>query len=378
MFEKGVEPVRTIRMNRLRLGASIVAVFAAACGGGGQAAPKPGDGTNVATLSLQGAPLALSFDGSAIYAIVFQPTSSPQIAVDRVDGSEVTAIPIAVTDLSDYVTNNQIGINPTKTALVSASVAYFLGVYGVTVVPLDSSPSSTLYVPAPGSNSTTVNSFNAPLGSFIVDSGSIYVCDYDFTTNSTNFGRFNQDGTWDLLFTGDRPAQDESCSAGAMAVDASAVYWSTTAAIRAYGKADGTVRTVVALEGLSLAPPLLAAGGGSVAWFDWFDAAFHVASVNGTTPDTPAALGATTRLQLAGSAPTPFSLLSTAQNLYWLTPYDLHRLPIDGGPDDVLASRSTQTDAFIGLAADSQTLYFTDWDPGDGGLGDLTVRAVGE
>lgn len=367
-------------MNRLRLGALTLAVFTAACGGG-EGAPKPNEGTNVATLAAQGSTIALSFDGSAIYAIVQSTsssgTSASGIAVDRVNGSEVTAMPIAPTDWSDYSMNVGRGSNPAKTALVSGGVAYFLGFYGVTVVPLDGSPSSTLYVPAPGSNSTSANSANAPLGAFIVDAGNIYVCDYDFSTNSTNFGRFDQDGTWDLLFTGTRPSQDESCSLGAMAVDPDAVYWSTTAAIRAYSKADGTVRTVVALEGLSLAPPLLAAAGGSVAWFDWFDTAFHVASTNGSTPDTPAALGATTLLQVQGSAPAPFSMLSTAQDVYWLSPVAIHRLPLDGGPDDVLAS-GAQTDFFVGLAADGQELYFTEEVLDDGGPGELTVRAVGE
>jgi len=176
------------------------------------------------------------------------------------------------------------------------------------------------------------------------------------------------------------PSIDESCFGGAVTADADAVYWSTTQAIRAYSKHDGTVRTVVDLGGLANAPPLLAIGGGSIVWFDSLDAAFHAADRSGTTPSLPAALGATTLLRLdALNDPAPFSMLATSDRVYWLTFFGLHRLLTAGGKAHLLASRPQRTGHFFALATDGRNVYFTDGDASaDGGSGALTLRSVAQ
>ncbi len=343
---------------------------ATACGGG---ALDPGEGTGVAHVTATGNVINLSIDRGDVYIIFLDSSSSPRIAVVRARGSEVTQMPLAPTDWSDYSASLQIGLDPAKSALVSGGKAYFLGEYGVTVVPLDGSPSRTLYQPG---GLPQVGHAENSLGSFAVDGDSVYACDRDLTTNSTNFGRFGADGQWELLVTGSSPPEEE-CFAGGMAVDADAVYWSTSQSIRAFSKHDGTVTTVVNLGGLSLPPPLLAIGGGSLAWFDTLDLAFHVVNKKSMTPSLPAALGPTTLVEFGPTDPGPLSMLATGDHVYWLTGFDIHRLSMGGGSPDLLAHRSQSGGLFMGLATDGKNLYFTNTDGGgDGGGGDVTLRSV--
>jgi hypothetical protein len=99
--------------------------------------------------------------------------------------------------LADYSQSFLVGDNPTKTALVNGGKAYFLGAYGVTVVPLDGSATTTLYPPGPG-GTHAIDLF----GAFTVGSGDIYVCESGLSTGTTDLGRFDPDGTWEFLFTG--------------------------------------------------------------------------------------------------------------------------------------------------------------------------------
>lgn len=357
-------------MNTARHAVVALAIGAMACGG----ASDPGEGTFVAHLTSNGTAISVSVDRGDVYVVLIDAAGSLRISVDRVRGSDVTTMPMAAPDWSDYASGIAT-LDAAKSAVVSDGKAYFLGQSGVTVVPLDGSPSRTLYEPDPQSP-TRGHAFNV-LGAFAVDGESIYVCDSDLTTATTNFGRFDADGTWELLFAGSLPAQDETCFDGAMAVDASAVYWSTSQAIRAYSKRNGTVTTVVDLQELADAPTLLAVDDSSVAWFDMLDLAFHVADKKRTTPSTSAALGATALTQLAPSDLTPLSLLAMGSSVYWLTGLDLHRLPKGGGSPDVLAHRPQQGGEYMGLATDGKQIYFTDSGrDGDGGSGEVTLRSV--
>jgi hypothetical protein len=353
-----------------------VAIFAAACGGG--AAPDPGGGRIVATLDHRGDTIAVSVDNGDVYVILLDAKSSPKMAVERVHGTEVTPMPLGPVDWSDYADSLMVGLDPPKTALVSGGKAYFLGAYGVTILPLDGTPGRTLYPPAPSPAPPTDHAYDS-MGAFTVDEGNVYVCDRDLTTNSNNFARFRTDGTWEVLFTGPTPIDDDDCFAAAVAVDADAVYWSTSQAIRAFNKLDGTVRTVVALQGPSLPPPLLAVGGESLFWFDDFDTAFHGTPKSGTTPAISTALGATTLLPIVPTDPAPFSMIGAGDRVYWMTPFDLHQMPFAGAAANVLAHRARQGGLYLGLAADSQYVYFTnsDLDSGsDAGSGEVTLRAV--
>ncbi len=166
---------------------------ATACGGG---ALDPGEGTDVAHLSATGNVINLSIDRGDVYIIFLDSSSSPRIAVVRARGSEVTQMPLAPTDWSDYSASLQIGLDPAKSALVSGGKAYFLGEYGVTVVPLDGSPSRTLYQPG---GLPQVGHAENSLGSFAVDGDSVYACDRDLTTNSSNFGRHAAEGVVDPI-----------------------------------------------------------------------------------------------------------------------------------------------------------------------------------
>jgi hypothetical protein len=345
-----------------------ITVFATACGGGG----TPDAGATVATISQRGTPINANVDGGAVYVILIDDSSVLQMAVERVSSSGITDLPLATTDWSDYAMSGLVGLNPTQTALVRDGKAYFLGAYGVTVVPLDGSPSTILYqplpVPVPG------HAFSV-LGAFTVDAGSVYVCYRDTPTGLSDFGRFNPDGTWELLYTGSLPGEDETCYGGGITSDEDAVYWATSDAIRAYNKHDGTVTTVVGLGGLTIAPSPLAVSGDSLVWFDWFDAAFHAASKAATTPDSPAALGATTLFRLAPTDFAPFSMIATSTHFYWLSEYDLYRLRTVGGQADALAHHEDATDVFRGLAADDQKVYFLDYGLNDGGPGTVTLRS---
>jgi hypothetical protein len=350
-----------------------VTILATGCG---DQVSSPADGLPVATVTLEGTTLAMSLDGEDTYVILIDNRDVPHIAVDWVHGSEVTPMPIAVTDWLDYLGNLFIRVNPTTTALVSGGIAYFIGAYGVTVVPLDGSASQTFYQPNPESPIGHV--YNS-LGSFTVDGGQIYVSDADISTNSNNFGRFDANGAWELLFMGPAPLLKESCLGGGMVADADAVYWTTSLAIRAYNKHDGTVTTVVDLAGRSsLAPSLVTIGGDSIVWFDWFDAAIHVANKAGTTP--AAALGPTGRLDFGPAAPPPFSMFATADRVEWLTGEQLQRLPLAGGQPEVLvATRPAQGGFYLGLAPDGHNVYFTyDAMGSDGGPGEVTVRSFPE
>jgi hypothetical protein len=340
-----------------------------ACGGG----TVPSEGSGVAQLTAMGHVINVSVDRGDVYVILLDSSGSLRIAVERVRGSAVTQMPLAPTDWSDYAASLQVGLDPPKTALVSGGKAYFLGAYGVTVVPLDGSPSRTLY--QPNGRSLAGHAHNS-LGAFAVDGDSVYACDSDLTTNSINFGRFDANGNWELLVTGSSPASEETCFDGGMAVDAAAVYWSTSQSIRAYSKHDGTVTTVVNLGGLSLAPPLLAIGGGSLAWFDTLDLAFHVVNKKSMTPSLPAALGPTTLVEFGPADPAPFSMLATGDDIYWLTPFELHRLSTSGGAPDLLAHRPQSGGLFMGLATDGKNLYFTDTDGAADAGGDVTLRSV--
>jgi hypothetical protein len=354
-------------MNTARHAVLATAIGAIACG----ASSNTGEGTVLAHLTSSGHAIAVSVDRGDVYVVLLDNAGSLRLAVDRVRGSDVTAMPMAPTDWSDYAAGSQVGLDPAKSALVSGGKAYFLGEYGVTIVPLDGSPSRTLY--EPNAQDPSQHAFNT-LGAFAVDGQSVYVCD---SLMANDFGRFDADGTWKVLFTGSLSAWDESCFVGAIAVDADAVYWSTNRAIRAYRKRDGTVTTVVNLGELAEAPPLIAIDATSVAWFDMLDLAFHVADKKRTTPDTSAALGATALVQFALTDPMPFSLLATRANVYWLTGIDLHRLPTGGGQADTLAERPQQGGTFMGLATDGKQLYFANTDSAaDGGSGDVTLRSV--
>jgi hypothetical protein len=346
------------------------ALLAAGCGGRSSA---PGEGTAKATLSVRGATINVSVDGGDVYVILIDTAIQARISVLRVRGADVTSMPIATTtDWSDYLANTDIGVNPTSTALVSGGKGYFLGAYGVTIVPLDGSASATLYPPplVPGAG----HAYDV-VGAFTVDAGSVYVCESDEATDSTNLARFDPDGTWEVLFAGTVPSINERCEGSTIAADADAVYWATSQAIRAYDKRDGTVRTIVDLEEGS--PPwFLAVAGDTLAWFDTFDLSFHSASKTALTPHEPAALGATTLFHVDDAAPAPFSMFATTAGIYWLSPFELHRQAFTDGTDEALAQRSVGG-SYLGLATDGKDIYFTDTNvPGDGGLGTVVLRSV--
>lgn len=317
--------------------------------------------------------IGLSVDAGEVYVVVLDANGALQLEVLRVRGSVVEKMPIAPTDWSDYGMGGKVGLDPAKTIQVSGGKAYFLGGYGVTVVPLDGSPSRTLYPPDP--RSPLLRSYDI-MGSFAVDGDTVYACESDMTADATSFGRFDASGTWEVLFTGPSPSSEESCFAGSMAVDPGAVYWATSRSIRAYAKEGGAVTTVVSLGGLSLAPSLVAVGGSSLAWFDYLDLALHVVDKKGMTSSLPSALGPTTLARFSPSDQAPFAMLVNGGHVYWQTFYELHGLSTSGGTPDLLAHRPQSGGRFMGLATDGKNLYFTDTDgDGDGG-GDVTLRSA--
>src|SRR5580658_8854731 len=113
-----------------------VTILATGCG---DEVSSPADGLPVATVTLEGTTLAMSLDGEDTYVILIDDKDVPHIAIDWVHGSEVTPMPIAVTDWLDYLNNLFLPVNPTTSVLVRGGIAYFLGAFGVTVVPLDGS-----------------------------------------------------------------------------------------------------------------------------------------------------------------------------------------------------------------------------------------------
>lgn len=351
-------------MSKLRFLIFALTLGTSACGGSASTHPSP---TLIARLTAQGNAIALSVDGGDVYVILIDDLVVAQLKVLRVRGTEVTSMPANIADLSDYAKSGVIGLNPALTARVSGGTAYLMGGYGVTVVPLDGTPSTTWYpeVQSPGG-----------LGAFTVDEGQVYVCGTDLGSNTLFLGRFDAGGAWQVLYTSDRPAQDESCFAGAITADSEAVYWSTGRAIRAYDKSTGAMRTVVDLGNDPFPPRPLVVSGGSLVWFD-SDSAFHVADKETSTPATSAALGATTRLHIDPlSDPVPFSMIATSDRVYWLSPQALHRFPTGEGADDVLASRPLGSGIYWGLGTDEHLVYFLGVDLPDGGPGPLTLEGV--
>jgi hypothetical protein len=338
---------------------------AVACGCGGSASGR-GEGEAVATLEPTSATLGLSYDGASVDAVLID-SATTSVRVLRVTGSTTSTVPLNHTDFGDYAQNLTLRTNPSKTTVVSGGNAYFLGMYGVTVAPLDGSTSATFY--------TMPKSI---LGAFEVDGGSVYASACD-VANSTSFGRFDANGAWELLFTGSVPTSDDTCANGAMTADTDAVYFSTSQAIRAYSKSDGTVRTVVDLQGPTLPADPLAVNSTSIVWFDWFDTAFHIASKTAETPAQSAALGATTLLRLSQTSDlAPSAVFATDDAVYWLTLTELHRLTIATGQDEVMAKHPAKTGYYEGLATDGENVFFTDDTLGaaDGGFGGVVLRSV--
>jgi hypothetical protein len=70
-------------------------------------------------------------------------------------------------------------------------------------------------------------------------------------------------------------------------------------------------------------------------------------------------------------------MFMTPDDIYWLTPFELHRLALADGKDEALAQRKVGGGLYMGLATDGQDIYFTDTNvPGDGGLGAVVLRSV--
>ena len=348
--------------------------LALACGGcGGRArSDASGPGDPVAVLAHAGGTVSVSADGDDVYAILLESTIGgvPLVSIQRYRDGGITEMPFQVNDWSDWSASGVFPDNPAQTALVSGGKAYFMGAYGVTVAPLDGTPGATFY-PPPGGPSGNM------LGSFAADSTGVYFERGNFDANTLSLLRFDPSGGWTELFTTDPSGPPESGLAGAAVADQGTLYWSTTRAIRAYSEADGTVRTVVALAGEALAPPLLTVSGDTLVWFDFLDAGLHAVDKTSSTPDDSASLGATTILRLDGSDPGPYALVGTPDHAYWLSVVGLHELPIHGDLPSLKATGSTSA-ALQGLAAAGSDLYFTTVDFSDGGLGEVTFRSVSQ
>jgi hypothetical protein len=77
-------------------------------------------------------------------------------------------------------------------------------------------------------------------------------------------------------------------------------------------------------------------------------------------------------------ATAPFQMLATGDHLYWITPFELDRLPLSGGSPNTLAQRPAGG-LYMGLASDGKNLFFTDEDLApDGGVGDLALRSAAQ
>ncbi len=355
-------------MQKARCGVTAAALLAAC--GGGTASSQPSEETIAGTISV-GDAFSVSADGSDIYVLTLGSAevaggaaTTLAIVATRFRASQTDTFTLAA-DWSDFAASPAFKLAPAKTAVVQGGVAYFLGFYGVTVVPIDGG-NSQIFEESPA--------MDIPLYSFGVGGGFVYACDSNLTTNSTNFGRFDAGGSWHLLYAGTLPASDETCFFGAVAVDTDAVYWSTSRAIRAYDLADGSVRTVVTLQAPDEAPTFLTISGDSLVWYDDLDTAFHAVNKTAVTDGTAMALGASTIARLGGQDLAPFSMVATDTNVYWLTPLDLHRVPAAGGDEEVLA-QTASPNLYLGLATTNGNLYFAeDTGLGDGGLGSVTLR----
>ncbi len=352
-------------MQRAPSGA-VAAALLAACGGS-SSSNTPSEGTSLGTLTVD-APIGVSADGSDVYVLSAERanssvTSPVSVAATRFRGSQVDTFALAA-DWSDFGQNLAVSLQPAKISTVQGGIAYFLGAYGVTVVPIAGGDSQIF---------EESQAENYELVTFGVGGGFVYACDFDIETNTSHFGRFDAQGSWQLLYTSTLPGE-ETCSYGAVAVDTDAVYWSTNRAIRAYDIADGSIRTVVNLQTPDDPPWLLAISGDSLVWFDLLDTGFHAVAKTALTDDSSAALGASTIARINPNDPAPFSMVATATDVYWLSSFALHRVPTAGGDDEILAETALPN-RYVGLAAVDGKLYFAeDSRLDDGGVGTATLR----
>jgi len=333
---------------------------------GCSAAVSRSEGTFVAQVNKNGAPINVSVDGSDVYVVLMDQTAaSARVAVVRVRGMQVADMPLGATDWSDYTKSQIVDINPTQTARVSGGKAYFMGYAGVTVVPLDGSPGQVLYPPPDPSDPP-----GPPLdflGAFTVDGDDVYVCgntpSIDPATG-TRLWRIRPDGTWERLFAW---SDSDSCFGSAIAVDADSVYWSTQNTLRAWDRTTAQTRTVVegSLGGVGV--PELAVSRDSLVWLD--ETGVH-ATRKTATPST------STDTLLSPFKPTDprvFSLVTSPDHIYWMNQIKLFTMPLAGGSVDVLAQRPLPPGSFIGLALRDATLYFGD---AMGAPGSVLLRSV--
>jgi hypothetical protein len=237
-----------------------------------------------------------------------------------------------------------------------------MGMSAVTVVDLAGAASRTLSDPPPPGTTAGTAAVDR-FGAFAVDHGDVYVCN-DVVGVGARLERFGADGSWRVLFMSS--ASSESCFAGAIAVDAESVYWSTTRGIHAWDRASGSVRTVVDAQGTLLPFPELAVSGASIVWLsDGIRVANKTAS--NLTPTAGALLVA-----LPPSDPAVFSLAATQDHVYWQTQVAIRRVPISGGAVEVLAQRSPPPGAYMGLALSGSVAYFVEARP----AGDESYEAV--
>jgi hypothetical protein len=322
--------------------------FLSARCGGNSLPGDPGPGTAIAVLSDNALQLNLDADGTDLFAtIVDLHSAAPRFAVLRARGTHVVDLPLAATDWSDYAKTPNTAI-PNNTVRVQGGKAYFLGIGGVTVVPLDGSASKVLLVRV-GSPPIEGNTI---MGAFTVDQETIYLCYEDLLRHGAAFGRFLPDGTWEVLSSpGD---SGESCFEGSVVADADSVFWSTTRAIRVFRKRDGALASAVDLSahGLDWAPWQIQTTSTSIVWVDL--TGIYAASKTATS----LAGDATAIARFQSTDPFVHSLLASDDQVYWLTRTDLFRAPESGGTATLLAHRPYAPGLFLGLAALEGNLYF--------------------
>jgi hypothetical protein len=318
----------------------------------GCSAGTPGEGTFVAQVNNNGAPINVSVDGSDVYVVLMDQTAaSPRVAVVRVQGTQVAKMPLGATDWSDYTKSQIVDINPTQTARVSGGRAFFLGYAGITIVSLDGSPGQVLYPPPdPGDPPGPPLDY---LGAFTVDGGDVYVCgnvpSRDLSTG-TRLWRIRPQGTWERLFAW---SGSDACFGSAIAVDADSVYWSTQNTLRAWDRTTGQTRTVVEGGlGQSVGVPELAVSRDSLIWLD--ESGVHAARKTATPSTSTDALLS----PFKPTDPVVFSLVTSPDHIYWMNQIMLFGMPLAGGSVDVLAQRPLPPGSFVGLALRGATLYF--------------------
>jgi hypothetical protein len=300
-------------------------------------------------VSADALPFALGHDGSGHTVAVmvpFGPSDGSALNILRYEGSGWAEIPTTKgLDLSDFAENfcNTLAFDVGQTVVIGASRVYFVGLRGVTVVPLDgSAPFFTEHPDSP-----------VVLGGFgLADGDDLYLTmGPTVHSSSSSLQRVHPDGTWESL-----ASFPDEWSTNPLVADDQAVYWATDQYLRAWSKSDRTVRTIAFLE---LQPDVLAVSGEQLLLASGYVLAIDKATTFDPLHPDPAGKA----IFPAGLFdPAVIALTADAENVYLATQIEVAAVHLADGVITTLAERDPPPGQFFGLVIDpvTQQLEFTD------------------